>query len=71
MRSTRIENTRPTVPFSNTFRLVCVSYDRFNSVADRGFALGCAHMGGKSTYAILSIFPTVARLTLSPHVAYA
>jgi hypothetical protein len=40
-------------------------------VAESGLPLGCAHIGGKSTYTISCVFPTVACPTPPPSVAYA
>jgi hypothetical protein len=71
MRSTRTEKTRPTVPVTRKFDQIWVCYDRLNIVAESGLPLGCAHIGGKSTYAILCVSPIVACPTPPPSVAYA
>jgi hypothetical protein len=42
-----------------------------NIVAESGLPLGCAHIGGKSTYAISCVSPTAACPTPAPSVAYA
>jgi hypothetical protein len=47
-----------------------VSYDRSNIVAESGLPLGCAHIGGKSTYAISCVSPTTACATPRRSVAY-
>jgi hypothetical protein len=48
-----------------------VSNDRLNIVAESGLPLGCAHIGGESTYAISCASSTTARPTSPPYVAYA
>jgi hypothetical protein len=58
MHLTRIENTRPTVPVIKRFDHIRVRYDHLNIVAETGLPLGCAHIGGKSTYAISCVSPT-------------
>jgi hypothetical protein len=40
-------------------------------VAECGFPLGCAHIGGKSTYAISCVSPTTACPAPPPSIAYA
>jgi hypothetical protein len=40
-------------------------------MAESGLPLGCAHIGGKSTYAISRVSPTTACPTPPPSVAYA
>jgi hypothetical protein len=71
MRSMCIEKTRPTVPVIKGFDHTWVSYDRSNIVAESGLPLGCAHIGGKSTYAISCVSPTAACPTDPLSVAYA
>jgi hypothetical protein len=70
VRSTRIEKTRLTVPVIKSFDHTCVSYDRLNIVAESGLPLGCAHIGGKSTYTISYVSPTTACQTPPPSAAY-
>jgi hypothetical protein len=67
----RIKHTRPTVPVAKRFDHIWVSYDRFNIVVEIGLPLGCAHIGGKSTYAISCVPPTAAYPTPPPSVIYA
>jgi hypothetical protein len=71
MCSTRIEEARPTVPISKGLDYICVIYNRSNIVAESGLPLGCAHIGGKSTYAISCVSPTAACPTPPPSDAYA
>jgi hypothetical protein len=71
VRSTRIEKTRPTVDLIKSFDHISGSYDRLNIVAESGLPLGCAHIGGKSKYAISCVSPTAACPTPPPSVAYA
>jgi hypothetical protein len=62
---------RPTVPVLKRLDPIWVSYDRLNIVAESSLPLGCAHIGGKSTYVISCVFPTAACPTPPPSVAYA
>jgi hypothetical protein len=57
MRSTRIENTRPTGPIQKRFDHLRVSCDRLNVVAESSLPLCCAHIGGTSIYAISCVPP--------------
>jgi hypothetical protein len=61
---------RALTPISKCFDHICVSYDRLNTVAESGSPLGCAHIGGKSTYATSCVSPTAACPT-PPSVAFA
>jgi hypothetical protein len=71
VRSTRIEKTRPTVHVIKSIDHTSVSYDRLKLVAESGLPLGCAHIGGKSKYAIYCVSPTAACPTPPPSAAYA
>jgi hypothetical protein len=71
MRSMRIEKTRPTVTAKKCFDNIYLSYYHLNIVAESILPLGCAHIGGKSTYAISCVSPTAACPTPPPSVAYA
>jgi hypothetical protein len=62
---------RPTVPVLKCSDRLQVSYDRLNIVAESNLPLGCAHIGGKSTYAISCVSPTAVCPTPHPSVAYA
>jgi hypothetical protein len=55
--------------YLKTFRLL--SHDRLNIVAESNLPLGCAHIGGRSKYAISCVSPTAACPPPPPSVAYA
>jgi hypothetical protein len=71
LHSTRIEKTRSAVPTLQIFDHIWVSHDRLNIVVESGLPLGCAHIGGNSTYAISCVSPTAACPATPPSVAYA
>jgi hypothetical protein len=71
MHLTRIEKTRPTVHVLKSVEHVLVSHDKLNIVAESNLPLGCAHIGGKSTYAISRVSPRAACPTSPPSAAYA
>jgi hypothetical protein len=71
MSWTRIEKARPTVLVPKTLGPIQGSYDPLKFVAEKSLPLGCAHIGGKSTYEISWVFTTAACPTSPPSVAYA
>ena len=72
MRLTHLDKTRPMVHVTKSVDHIWVSYDRLlNIVAESGLPLGCAHIGGKSTYAISCVSSIAACPTPPPLVAYA
>jgi hypothetical protein len=71
MRGPRIKKARPTVHVAKCFDLFQVRIERLNIVSESSLALGCAHIGGKSKYAISCVCPTTAFPTPPPTVAYA
>jgi hypothetical protein len=71
MRGPRIKKARPTVHVAKCFDLFQLRIDRLKIVSESILALGCAHTGGNSKYAISCVCPTAASPTPPPPVAYA
>jgi hypothetical protein len=71
LRSTRIEKSRPTVHVRKHFDRIRMGYDRLNIMAESGLRLGCANIGGKSSYAISCVSPTTDCPTPRPTVTNA